>query len=297
VAQAELAPPFGLTGMRRVLAIAAAAVALTGFFVVIDFPYDRLTPRVERIVTDVTGTRVEIGRMRLGLSWLVPELRAWDVEVASSGGRRLHLDRLRVRPAWSFSWLRGAPALVVALRSPDGEVDGTVVMGGEPSFRGTLRQVQLGQLPLAEFAAGASVDGKADAELDLRFAAEGAIGSARFTIGGGSLALPLLPIGVPFESVRGDLVLGGDTLARIEALDLVGPLVGFSAKGTIGQAPAALLAPLSIEARLDAREPTVRTLLRGQGILLDAEGKADLEIGGTLGSPETDTARRPGRGS
>lgn len=298
MAQAELAPPLGLTGARRVLAIAAAACALTGYFVVTGFPYDRLTPRVERIVTDATGARVEIDRLELGLTWLTPQLRAWDVDVAWPGGPRVQLDRLRVHPAWSLSWLRGAPALVVALRSPAGEVDGTVVVGGEPSFRGTLRQVQLGQLPIAELAAGASLDGRADADLDLQLGADGRpVGSARFTIGDGSLSLPVLPIGVPFESLRGDLVLGGDAIARIAALELVGPLVGLVAKGTIGQAAAWEAAPLAIEAKLDAREPTVRTLLRGQGVALDAEGKAELTIGGTLGSPAPQAARRPGRGS
>ena len=46
MAQAELAPPFGLTGARRVIAIAGAAVALTGFFVVIGFPYALVMPRI-----------------------------------------------------------------------------------------------------------------------------------------------------------------------------------------------------------------------------------------------------------
>jgi type II secretion system protein N len=292
-----MAPPFGLTGVRRALAIAAAALVTTGFFVVSGFPYDRLAPRIEQAIAAATGARVDIGRLDLGLVWVTPELRAEDVDVAWPGGRRLRFERLRVRPAWSTSWLRGHPALVLALRSSEGEVDGTVVAGGEPAFRGTLRQVELGQIPLDEWAPGASLAGRADAELDLAIAADGPRGSARFTVGDGSLSLPLLPIGVPFESLRGELVLGGESLAKIAALDLVGPLVGFSAQGTIGRAPEATMAPLAIDARLDVREPTVRTLLRGQGIVLDAEGKAAVTIGGTLGSPEPQAAPRSGRGS
>ena len=58
MAEASLAPPFGLTGMRRVLAIAAAAILITSFFVVLGFPYDRITPRIEQGIRTVTFGRV-----------------------------------------------------------------------------------------------------------------------------------------------------------------------------------------------------------------------------------------------
>ncbi|RIL00224.1 MAG: type II secretion system protein GspN [Proteobacteria bacterium] len=295
-AQPELAPPFGLTGARRALAIALAASVLTAFFVVIGFPYHLVTARIERAVEAATGARVEIGRFAIGLHWLLPQLRAWDVDVTTPAGRRLQLARVRVHPAPSLAWLRGRPALALALRSPLGELDGTVVVRGEPAFRGELRALQLGPLALLEsIAPGAALDGRADAEIDLALAESGPAGSARFDVANGSLALPLLPIGVPFESLHGDLVLGGDALAKIEALDLAGPLIAFQAKGVVGAAPVAVDAPLDLDATLEVRDPTVRSMIGGQGIALDASGRAELHVGGTLGNPRPESGRRGAR--
>ena len=133
-AAGDLTPTFGPTGFRRVLAIAAAAVLLTGVFLVVGFPYDRLTPRITQAIETATGARVSIGRLGLGVAWLGPQLRAWDLDVTTPGGRRIPIDRLRVHPAWSMSWLRGVPSVVVAVRSPLGEIDGTLRIGGQPAF-------------------------------------------------------------------------------------------------------------------------------------------------------------------
>jgi type II secretion system protein N len=295
MAQAEMAPPFGLTGARRVFAIAFAAFTLTGFFVMTGFPYDRVTPRITTAIEAMTGARVSIGRLGVGVAWLAPQLRAWDVDVAWPGGQRARVDRLRVQPAWSFAWLRGRPAFFVAIRSPLGELDGTFVASDRPGFDGELRGVELKQLPIGEYLGGASLDGRVDATIDVVLAEAGPEGSARFDVAKGSMSLPGLPIGVPFESLHGDLTLGGDALVEIGALDLVGPLVGFSAKGTVGKAATATLAPLAIDATLDVREPTVGTLLRGQGVTLDAQGKAQLTIGGTLGAPQPQPQGQPAR--
>lgn len=286
-AQPDLAPPFGLTGVRRALAIAAAAFVLTGAFVVAGFPYSLVTARLEQAIEAATGARVDIGRFAIGLHWLVPELRGWDVDVTTPAGRRVHLDRVRVHPAVSFSWLRGRPAIALALRSKAlGEADGTVTVGGEPGFSGELRGVALGPLSLLEaFAPGAVLEGRADATIDLALAETGPTGTARFTVADGSLTLPVLPIGLPFQSLRGDVAFGGDALAKIESLDLAGPLVAFQAKGTIGTAPIAANAPLDVEATVEVRDPTVRTLIGGQGLALDASGKSQIHLGGTLGSP------------
>jgi type II secretion system protein N len=285
MAEASLAPPFGLTGARRVFAIAAAAILLTGFFVVVGFPYDRIAPRVESAIRASTGLPVKIGRVGLGFGWLAPELRAWDVEAPLPSGKHLVLKRLRVRPAWSLSWFRGAPAVVVALRAPLGEIDGTVTLGREYGFSGELRQVQLGELPLDGVAPGAALDGLASGEIDLHFTQERATGSVHLTAEKGSLTLPLLPIGVPFDTLKTGVVLGGDQLATIEQLDLQGPLVSLTASGTIGQAAEAAAAPLALRAKVAVRDPSMRSMIASQGVGLDANGESELEIGGTLGAP------------
>jgi type II secretion system protein N len=286
MAEASLAPPFGLTGARRVLAIATAAIVLTGLFVVLGFPYDRITSRIEQAITGTTGVPVHIGRVGLGIGWLAPELRAWDVDATLPSGKHLVLKRLRVRPAWSLSWLRGAPAAVIALRSPIGEIDGTVTMGREYGFTGELRQVQLGELPIGGLAPGAAFDGLANGQIDVRFTAERPAGSIQLDATKGSLTLPLLPIGVPFDALKAGIVLGGEHLAKIDVLDLQGPLVALTASGTIGQAPEAAAAPLALHAKVAVRDPSMRSVIASQGVGLDGNGEAELEIGGTLGDPQ-----------
>lgn len=290
-----IAPAFGLTGFRRALAISAAAVALTSVFLVAGFPYDRLAPRAAAAIENATGARVTIGRLDLRMTWLAPRLRAWDVNVTWPSGSSASFQSIRVQPAWSTAWLRGVPALLIALRSPAGEVNGTVIGGAEPSFDGKLRQVLLAALPLQQLAAGVQLDGRVDAQIDVTITEAGPQGSAHFEATQGSLTLPLLPIGVPFDKLSGDLVLGGDALAVLNAFDLAGPLVALTASGTVGRNASPDLAPLALKARIEAREPAVRSMLQSQGVALDASGAAAVEIGGTLGSPEIVPARaRPG---
>jgi type II secretion system protein N len=295
MAEAQAAPLFGLSGFRRVLVIAAAAVALTSFFLIAGFPYDRLAPRAEAAIEAATGTRVSIGELGLVFTWVTPQVKAKDVAVTWPSGQQASFESVRVRPAWSTSWLRGAPALVVGLRSQLGQLDGTVTAGATPAFDGEIRNVSLALLPLENVAPGVQIEGRADAKIDLEMAEAGAQGTVHFDAQAGSLTLPLLPIGIPFEKLSGDVTLGGETLAKLDGFDLSGPLVGLQASGTIGQSPALHLAPLALHARIEAREPAVRSMLQSQGVALDANGSAAVEIGGTIGNPQIVPARGPGR--
>ena len=295
MAQLEIAPNFGLSPFRRALAIAVAAVALTTFFLISGFPYDRLAPRAEAALSTLTGARVAIGGLDLGLSRLAPQLRASKLELTWPGAKPYTFDSLRVRPAFSTSWLRGRPALVVAVASALGEADGTVVIGAEPSFDGELRNVSLALVPIQDVAVGTQLNGRADATIDLQMGEAGPQGSVRFEAKNGSLAVSALPIGVPFEKLTGDVTLGGDTVAKLTSLDLAGPLVSLTASGTIGKAATTALSPLALQARIEAREPAVRSMLQSQGVALDANGGAAVTIGGTLGAPSVVPARAPGR--
>ena len=104
---------------------------------------------------------------------------------------------------------RGAPALVIALRSPLGEVSGTAVGGSTPSFDGALHNVSLALLPLPGVISGTHLDGRLDAQVDLQMAEAGPQGTVHFDAKQGALTLPMLPIGIPFETLRGDVALGG----------------------------------------------------------------------------------------
>ncbi len=271
-------------------------MALTSVFFVAGFPYDRLAPRAAAALASATGTRVAVGRLDLRMAWFAPQLRAWDVNVTGPGGTSVFFQSIRVQPAWSLAWLRGAPALWIALRSPPGEVSGLVIGGDTPSFDGSLRDRSHSTLlPLQEIAPGFQLDGLADATIDVTITDAGPQGSARFEAKHGSLTLPVLPIGVPFDELAGDFEFGDENLASGTLFDLAGPLVALSASGTLGRDADSDLAPLALKARIEARDPAVRSMLQSQGVAFDASGAATVEIGGTLGSPEIVPARaRPG---
>jgi type II secretion system protein N len=286
-----VAAPFPLlprSPLRRALAIAAAYLALTGLFVIARFPIDRLTPRVEALATAATGARVEIGSLGMGVIALLPALHAREVAVATAGGTRLRFDRVRARPAWSLSWLRGHPSLALSLRAGEARLDGIVRLGSTPGFRGDFSQVDLRQipaLPLEQF--GVSLDGRLAGELDLRLVELGLEGTLALRAADGSLGLPDLPIAIPFESIVVDATLGGDALAEIGSLVVDGPMVAMTASGTVsrGPTPALALAPLALRARLQVREPALREMMAGSGLALGPDGVAELAIGGTLGAP------------
>lgn len=274
------------SGIRRTLLIVGAYLALTSLFVALRFPIDRLTPRVEALASAGTGARVSIGELELHLVALLPELSAIGVDLAWPAGTRARIDRVRVRPAWSLSWFRGQPSLALSLRSGTGRIEGTARLGDDPSFRGAATDVDLARLPSALFGnAGFAVDGRLDAEFDVR-AADGSVeGPVTLRVTDGSLSLPMLPMGVPFETLEGALALGGDRMVTVQSLALEGPLVALAGSGTVGRAPTASLAPLALAARLEVREPALRQLFAGADVDLGTDGVAELSIGGTVGNP------------
>ena len=293
-----VAAPFPLLPqrpVRRALVIVAAFLALTSCFVCAGFPADRMAPRIATAATAVTGSQVEIGGLDLGLVALLPALHLRDVAVATPGGTRLRLDRVRLRPAWSLSWLRGRPSLVVSLRAGEGHVDGTVRLGPAPGFTGDFEKLDLDLVPaslLADY--GLSLDGRVDGALDLQIGEDGGpAGDLKLHATDGSLGLPGLPIGVPFKTIDAEATLGGEQLAKIASLVVDGPMVALNASGTIGQAPAPMLAPLALEGRLEVREPALREMVVDAGVPLGPDGTAELAVGGTLGAPDVGRGRAP----
>lgn len=278
--------------VRRVLAIAAAYAALTLVLVIVRFPADRLTPRVAALASVATGSPVEIGELGIDLIALLPALHARDVRLATPGGTPLRFDRVRVRPAWSLSWLRGHPSLVLSLRAGAGRVDGVLRLGDTPGFQGELADVDLKGVPAAAFSdLGVSLDGTLGGTLDLRLAEAGPEGELHLRAANGSVSLPNLPIGVPYESIEAEASLGGDALAEIAKLVVDGPMVAFDASGTVGRGPAPALAPLALQAHVEVREPALREMIANSGVTLGPDGSADLSIGGTLAAPQLGSGR------
>jgi len=116
---------------------------LLAFFVFLRFPYDRLADRVEAAVQAASGMEVVIGELGPHLGLLGPGFEARDVSLMPAQGGRIPLEHLRLRPAWSLSWLRGVPAVHVDALGEMGRIAGAFALGdGGPSgFDGSLEGV------------------------------------------------------------------------------------------------------------------------------------------------------------
>ncbi|MGH7338012.1 MAG: hypothetical protein ACREI7_10560, partial [Myxococcota bacterium] len=145
----------------RVIPVALAAVALTAFLMVLRFPYDRLALSIAQRVEQETGARVSLGPVSLALVRWAPGLASAGVQIIRPDGTRLDFDRLGVRPALAFGWLTGDPALAVEVESARGGASGVVVFGDAPGFAGTLRDVDLEQLPQGRIGAPLRMQGRA----------------------------------------------------------------------------------------------------------------------------------------
>ena len=273
-------------GRRRLAALALAYVALTAVFIAAGFPYARIGPRIAAAIGSATGTQVSVGRLDFAVRWFRPMLLANDVDLAWPDGQRLHLAHARIGPALSRSWLRGEPALALALSSELGRIEGTATLGRTPGFAGELHGVALDKLPSDALAPGLRLTGSLDATLDVQLAADGAAeGSAQLGARDGSISPPNLPIGLPFAKLDADLALGGAALLTVKSLALEGPLVAGNGTGTIGRGRSLDTAPLALELHLQARDAGLRQLLIAQGLPLGADGSANLMVSGTLASP------------
>jgi type II secretion system protein N len=285
VRSASGAGPVELPPWVRTRAIPVAAALLTLLFVVTGFPYDRLAPAVAARVSQALGAQVSIASVGPSFSLLGPGVRASGISVLWLDGSQLKLDSLRVRPAWSFSWLRGRPALALRLAAPLGQVNGTLTLGSAPGFDGTVRDLELAKLPLQNLVPGASIDGKASGDLDLTNTPGGARGSFHVEARDGSVALPNLPFALPYTTLRGEVQLTDAALAELSSLELEGPLLSVRASGSVGRAALVLAAPLNLTLKLKVKDASVGPWLAAAGLHVGADGSSELRITGTAGQP------------
>lgn len=277
--------PVELPRWVRTRAIPLGATLLTLLFVVAGFPFDRLAPSVAARASQGLGAQVSIASVGPSLSLLGPGVRATGISVAWPDGSQLRLDSLRVRPAWSFAWLRGRPALALRLGAPLGQLNGTLTLGSEPGFDGALHELELAKLPLQSLLPGASIDGKASGDLDVTTGPNGARGYFHLEARDGSVGLPHLPVALPYTTLRTDVRLTDAALAEISSLELDGPLLSVRVSGSIGRASLLAAAPLNLTVRIQAKDKSVAPYLASNGLRMAADGSAELRITGTAGQP------------
>ena len=271
----------------RLLAVALplAALALVGIFALILFPYGRFRAVAVAQLSRASGASVSVADLDGGLSVGGPSLRATNLLLRWPNGEELLLEQARARPAWSFSWLRGEPALHVQMRGPAGSLAGTVWPGLGPAFEGVAREIELSLLPLEGLAAPAPATGRVDAEIDLRMGPEGPVGEIRFEAWDGAIALPQMPFGVPYQEAQGELERGESGSLTVHEFELTGPMISATVAGSIAGSRRPQDAALDLELDLVVVDPGLRGMVQSYGIPLDPDGAAHLRISGTASSP------------
>jgi len=257
---------------------------LISLFMYLRFPYDRLAEVIEARIELATGARVQLTELGPSLLSLGPGLVATDVRVSRPGAATFSFERVKVRPAWSLSWLRADPALHTAIQSVAGEVRGTLTFGDAPRWSGDLFDFDIGRLPIAALSPGTSLTGRAEASIDIALEADGAVGSVHIVAREGSLEHPELLMALPFETLRGELSLGGEHRAEILSMELESPLVTASLRGTIGRSPRFETAPLRLEGSFTVSQE-IRGVLNAQGAKLGTSGSGDFLVMGTPARP------------
>jgi type II secretion system protein N len=280
----EISAETGGASRRQVVSIALGALALTASLMVLRFPYDRLALAIAQSVEQRTGARITLGPVSLALVRWGPGIAAHGVQIAQPDGTRLDLDRLGVRPALALAWLRGRPALATEVESVRGGASGVVTFGAEPGFSGTLTDVDLEQLPQQRIGTPLSVKGHADADLDVVMREAGPEGDIEFVARDGLFTHPNLPLPIPFQTVTGEIALGGDAWAAIQKFELTSPLASGHATGSVGRSPQFASAPLRLEIDLSV-SGAVQGSLRAQGVAIANDGQIHLNVAGTPARP------------
>lgn len=268
----------------RIAALAAAALLLTASFAYLRFPYERLAASLTSRLERDFGIELEIGSLSAHPSLLGPGWQAENVRLARPDGSSFRLDSLRVRPAWSLAWLMLRPALHVAAVAPFGQIEGVAVLRGPQRFTGELREVDLAELFGAERIPGTRLEGKASLTLDVALEDDGPRGPIHVSAHDGVLSHPQLPMAVPYQSLEGDLVLGGEHWLAIPSLELRSPLGNGTLKGTVEKAADPSQAPLALELALQV-SPEIRGSLAIQGVQVGKSGELHYEILGTAAAP------------
>lgn len=278
----------------RIAVLSVTFVVLTFGFVFCSFPYERLRDPLADRLSAVTRADVRIGELSEHVGLLGPGLRASSIVASWPDRPRQAIDSAVVRPSWSLSWLTGTPAWHLEFEGDLGSGNGTLRLGDAPSWQGELRGLDISLLRLESALPGTDLTGRMNADLDLVANPENVgppvVGKVRFDASDGSVRAFNLPIAVPYETLTGNLVLGGEQYASIESLSLEGPALRARLEGSIGNQVGGNAA-LDLAASLQADQSHIRSVLRGVGVRTDAAGAAAILIGGTLARPNVQSAQ------
>ena len=262
-----------------------ASLVLVLIFVLVLFPYGRFRDVAVARLAKATGASVSLDDLDGGVSIGGPSLLATNLLLRWPDRGELLIERAQARPAWSFSWLRGNPALHLKLKGPAGSAAGTVRNDPGLRFAGRIRGVELSLLPLEHLADPLPILGRLDAEINLRTGPNGPIGSIHFESWDGSIALPQIPFGIPFQEARGDLERSESGLIDVREFELGGPILSATAQGSIAASRRSAEGALDLKGELVVADPALQDMVRPYGLRFDPEGTARFHISGTVSRP------------
>ncbi len=279
-ADAELPRPLMVFGVPCV------GVLLIVFFLIRGFPYDELGERIASQIERSHGIQLAFAEIGPTLQLAGPALEATQLRLKRPGRPPEPIDRALIRPAWSMSWLAGEPALHVELESAAGMAKGTLHWNGTTRWVGSLRNARPDLPPISDWIPTGRLEGTLEATLDLSMAESGPEGRVDFEARDGTLFLPGLPSApLKFESLSGQLEVGGDAYAKLVALQFDGPLAKGTGSGKIGRAARLDQAPIGFEFDFVVQPEPARAVTAA-GVYVQPGGEASAKISGTVARPK-----------
>ncbi|MCP3985937.1 MAG: type II secretion system protein GspN [bacterium] len=272
-------------GRMRGFAIALGCLILTLVFAVAQFPWDRLTPWLVTELEQATGTRMEVAE--LGSSWAAggPAADLQGLVLHFPGEAPIAIDRLRIRPALSTSWLDGEPALTLDLALAGGQLTGTLWPTGAAGFDGSFEDIATADLPEFLDLTDLPLDGVLSGKADVRQQQNRWVGDVSILGNDGSLILPGLAIALPFDQLTADLSLREEAGLAVEELRFEGPMASFDAEGTVALDAAGRPGVLDLTVTVWDVDPSLRGMALSQGFRLDSNGEAKVSISGAVSAP------------
>ncbi|MEE2672201.1 MAG: type II secretion system protein GspN [Myxococcota bacterium] len=264
-----------------------AALVLILFFIFLGFPYNQLAVRIGQIVESRMDIQMRIGDLSPHVGLGGPGLAASQVVARMKGRQPVALERLVLRPGWSLSWFRAKPAIHLDITSELGDGSGTLTVGNDWGWDGTLEHVALDLLPLDMLKAFA-LDGTLDATIDLQRTSSDTgsefVGMVEFDLRDGSFSTQGIPLAIPFESLHGRLDFGGEAYISLSGVALEGPLLDGTIEGSVGRAAPPAGQAISLDVAFRPRDEGLASLLRGiAGV--GEDGRSHLQISGTVAQP------------
>ena len=260
------------------------AVYLTATFVFLGFPYADLIPMISRLGGD---QNIRVGEIHPRLTIGGPGFSLREVVFSPNEMEPLIVDQFDIRPAWSTSWLRGEPALVIGLVSPLVLADGVLTWADARRVEGKIEIPDLALLPLPSDSSlsftGALI---AEGDLDIGIALDGeSTGLIHFEATVGSASHANIPIPLDFESLSGDIELTGQSELILEDISIQGPIFSAQADGYIDTPQGNVPLVMDIDLDVQVKAPAFRALLAGLGLPFDNEGRSSFNLGGTIQNP------------